>query len=164
MAPDLARRGKANMKSNYNKGFTLIELMIVVAVLAIIVAIAYPGFLGQIQKARRSDAKQALFNVVAKMEQFYQDNKGYPVGSNVSDRNIVDLGIDDDVGDGQGSDGDYHSLEGYYAVSTTGATLRFTIQAIPIGTQVDDTDCGTFSIDHLGQKSVSGTMSADRCW
>ena len=152
------------MKSKNNKGFTLIELMIVVAVLAVIVAIAYPGFLGQIQKARRSDAKQALLDVAAKLEQFYQDNKGYPVGGNVTDRNIVDLGIVDDDGDGQGNDGDYHSQEGYYAVSTTGAALRYTIQAIPIGTQAEDTDCGTFRLNHLGVKSVTGSMSADRCW
>ena len=151
------------MKRSTN-GFTLIELMLVIAILGIIAAIALPSFLGQIQKARRSDAKQALFQVAAKLEQFYQDNKGYPDGTAVSDKNIADLGYSD-----PDSDGDFDSLEGYYAVSTTGTAIRYRIQAIPISPQTDDTACYTFALNHLGKKTnweSDGTteITNDRCW
>ena len=142
------------MKSKNNKGFTLIELMIVVAVLAVIVAIAYPGFLGQIQKARRSDAKQALLDVAAKLEQYYQDNKGYPTAANMSN-----------LGYGGAT---FTSQEGYYTIGFNGVptVTTFSIQAVPVAgtSQADDTDCATFRLNHLGVKSVTGSMTADRCW
>jgi type IV pilus assembly protein PilE len=142
------------MKSKNNKGFTLIELMIVVAVLAIIVAIAYPGFLGQIQKARRSDAKQALLDVAAKLEQFYQDNKGYPTAANMAS-----------LGYGGAT---FTSQEGYYTIGFNGVptVTTYSIQAVPVAgtSQADDTDCATFGLNHLGVKSVTGSMTADRCW
>jgi type IV pilus assembly protein PilE len=144
------------MKSKNNKGFTLIELMIVVAVLAVIVAIAYPGFLGQIQKARRSDAKQALLDVAAKLEQFYQDNKGYPSTSGGDDITVLGYGSNP-----------FRSIEDYYNVSfISSSTTAYTIQAVPVAgtSQADDADCASFRLNHLGVKSVTGSMTADRCW
>ena len=142
------------MKTKQNNGFTLIELMIVVAVLAVIVAIAYPGFLGQIQKARRADAKQALLDVAARLEQYYQDNKGYPTAANMSS-----------LGYGGAT---FTSQEGYYTIGFNGVptVTTFSIQAVPVAgtTQADDTDCATFRLDHLGVRSVTGSMTADRCW
>ena len=61
------------LNNRRDKGFTLIELMIVVAVVAVIMVIAVPSFLDQVRKARRSDAKQPLMDVAAKLEQYYQD-------------------------------------------------------------------------------------------
>ena len=142
-----------------SRGFTLIELMIVIAILAIIAAIALPSFLGQIQKARRSDAKQALFNVAAKLEQYYQDNKGYPVAGD-----MTDLGY---------SAATFTSVEGYYTigfnVASPSTATTYLIEAIPTGSQTDDTDCYGFYLNHLGVKSnreADGTtvINNDRCW
>ena len=145
-----------------NKGFTLIELMLVIAVLAIIAAIALPSFLGQIQKARRSDAKQALFNAAAKLEQYYQDNKGYPTAANMD---LIYPDVDATT---------FTSLEGYYTIRFNGVptATTFSIQAVPAGAQVAETGCGagdsccgTFQLNHLGEKTVTGaTLPADRCW
>lgn len=156
-------KGKQEMKLNYNnKGFTLIELMIVIAVLAIIATIALPSFLGQIQKARRSDAKQALFDVAAKLEQYYQDNKGYPTVANM-DLLYPDVNATT-----------FTSLEGYYTIGFNGVptATTYSIQAVPAGAQVAETGCGagdsccgTFQLNHLGEKTVTGaTLPADRCW
>ena len=157
------------MKSNNtNKGFTLIELMIVVAILGVIAAIALPSFLGQIQKSRRSDAKQALFDVAAKLEQYYQDNKGYPTAANM-DLLYPDLNA-----------ATFTSLEGYYTIGFTTVGLpanldpnpsatTYLIQAIPTGSQTDDTDCYGFYLNHLGVESnreSDGTtvINNDQCW
>ena len=135
-----------------NKGFTLIELMIVVAVLGVIVAIAMPSFLEQIRKANRSDGKQALFDVAAKLEQYYQDNKGYPTASN-----MALLGY---------AGATFTSLEGYYTIGFTAVptATTYTIRAVPIAPQDEDTNCATFGLNHLGVKTITGTSSVDRCW
>lgn len=58
-------------------GFTLIELMIVVAVVGILAAIAYPSYIDHVRKARRVDAKAALTEVAQKLEAFYARNASY---------------------------------------------------------------------------------------
>jgi len=123
-----------------------------------------PSFLEQIKKARRSDAKQSLFNVVANMEQYYQDNKGYP--STAAGDDMITLGYNADP---------YVSSEGYYETSFVfSTTTTFTIEAAPIGTQAIDaashadcsgTCCGTYRLDQLGAKTVTdATLTADQCW
>ena len=134
------------------RGFTLIELMIVIVVLGIIAAIAYPSFIEQVKKARRSDAKQALLDVAAKLEVFYQDNKGYPTTASMAN-----------LGYGAAT---FTSPEGWYTVGFNGAptVTAYSIQAAPVGAQVNDTDCATYRIDQFGQKTATGTLGNDRCW
>jgi type IV pilus assembly protein PilE len=140
------------MKSN-NKGFTLIELMIVIAILGVIAAIALPSFLEQIRKARRSDAKQALFDVAAKLEQYYQDNKGYPTASNMA---LLGYG-----------GATFTSLEEYYTISfkVDPTVTTYTIQAVPVVGKGQDEDayCTSFTLTHLGEKTATGTLG-DNCW
>ena len=99
-----------------------------------------------------SDAKETLFNVAAQLEQYYQDNKGYPAGGDMSD-----------LGYGAAT---FVSLEEYYTIGFNGAptTTTYSIQAVPRGDQVNDTACATFRLNHLEQKSVTGTSTAARCW
>ena len=131
---------------NKENGFTLIELMVVIIILAVVAAIALPNFLEQTRKARRSDAKQPLFDVAAQLEQYYQDNKGYS-GYVISTTTAS-------------------SPEGYYTISFFAGptTTSYTIQAAPTGTQVKDTKCKTFRLDNLGQKTATGTLSDSDCW
>jgi len=157
------------MSKSINRGFTLIELMLVIAVLGIIAAIAYPSFIGQIQKARRADAKQALFDVAAKLEQYYQDNKGYPTVANM-DLLYPDVNATT-----------FTSVEGHYTIGFNGVptATTYSIQAVPTGAQFKDSlldpdnncdeipCCGNFRLNSLGQKSVepgTSTLPADRCW
>lgn len=142
------------MAESKNKGFTLIELMIVIVVLGVLTAIAYPSFIEQIKKARRADAKQALFDVAAKLEQYYQDNKGYPTTATMT--NIGAPGAT------------FTSLEGYYTIGFNGlpTVTTYSIEAVPVAgtTQADDTGCATFRLDHLGNKTITGTSTVDKCW
>jgi type IV pilus assembly protein PilE len=141
-----------------SKGFTLIELMIVIAILAIIAAIGLPSFLEQIKKARRSDAKQPLFDVAAKLEQFYQDNKGYPTAADMSvlyPNEVPPIGAT------------FPSPEGYYTIGFNGVptATTYTIQAVPVAGKGQDEDayCTSFTLTHLGKKTATGTLG-DNCW
>ena len=61
------------------RGFTLLELMIVVAILAIVASIAYPSYLGTVTRTTRSAAKRTLLEVANRQEQFFAENKRYAV-------------------------------------------------------------------------------------
>lgn len=123
------------------RGFTLVELMITVAIVGILAVVAYPSLNGYIQKSRRADAKTALLAVAQKMEQ-YRSLGASGVYANTKSDN------------------------GYYALSFSVVPTQtvYTIQAVPQAGQATDA-CGTFSYDQAGNKMVSGgTLTASSCW
>ena len=133
----------------HSRGFTLIELMLVVAVLAIIFSIAYPTFLDHIRKSRRSDAKAALMDAATKMERHYTQFGRY--SAILASSGILGA-----------------SPEGLYAITATitGANSQtFTLTATPqAGNDQANDKCGNFVINEAQQKTVSGSLTADECW
>lgn len=129
-------------------GFTLIELMITVAVIGLLTAVAYPSYLTQIKKSHRSDAKAALLGMAQSLERYYSEHASY-------------------VGATLGSGGVYvgTSASGYYTLTLGSLTASgFSASATPAGAQVGD-DCGNFTYDQTGTKGVSGgTLAATACW
>lgn len=126
------------------RGFTLIELMIVVAIVAILAAVAIPSYQQYIQKSRRVDAKETLTRMAALQERFFFQNSAY-----TADRS--DLG------------GEF-SPEGWYRITMPVVTdSTFTITATAIGPQRNDTRCRSFSIDQALRQTATGTDS-DNCW
>lgn len=127
-----------------NKGFTLIELMIVVAVIGILVAIAYPSFLQQVRESRRSDGHAALMTAAAMEERFFTINNQYS-------------SVIDDIGGAI-------SEEGYYTINVvvSGSGSTFTLSASGNGSQANDTGCTTLTLSHTGLKG-SSTAGSD-CW
>ena len=129
--------------SNRSRGFTLIELMIVVAIVALLAAIAVPSYARYVEKARRADAKSALLDAAQRLERCYTQNNTY-VGCPV----------------GAGLTGD-----GFYTIAAPTQTVNaFTLTAAPAGPQAGDTRCGTFTLQSDGTRAVSGSLAADRCW
>lgn len=66
---------------NLQKGFTLIELLVVVAIVAILTSVALPAYLDYVIRGKTPDATSNLANLRVQMEQYFQDNRAYIVGT-----------------------------------------------------------------------------------
>ena len=143
------------------RGFTLIELMVTVAVIGILAGIAYPSYLGYVQRANRADAKAALLENAQFLERnftevnkYHQDATGAAIGLPVtaSPRET-------------GATALYSIALDTSSASATSATT-YRLLATPVsGRSMAGDACGTFTLNHLGQKGVSGaSLSAAECW
>ena len=130
------------------RGFTLIELMIVVAIVAILVALAYPSYSDYIIKTRRKAGAACLMEAAQYMERQYTVRLSY---STVPDPNLT---CETDIADS------YSIVTG--ALTATGYTLT----AVPQGAQATrDTKCGTLGINQAGIRTKTGSASAVKdCW
>ena len=129
------------------RGFTLIELMIVVAIIAIMAAVGYPSYLSSVSKARRSDAQQLMLDIVNREEQFMLDARAYTA-------NLGDLGIskedwDCTVNTNLRCDNDFYQVS-IDLTDPTAATSDYTINAVAIGAQASEDD---LSINNTGAKT-----------
>ncbi|SRR5229473_5202241 len=148
--------------SIYNeKGFTLTELLIVVAIIGILTLIAYPTYQSQMLKTRRSDAKIALTEIANREEKFFSNSDSpHYTGTILSSPPVppnppTGLGYTSTL-----SPQSYYTLS--IAAGTTGnLTTSFvaTAKAAATGAQAGDTTCSTMTIDNTGTKApLSG------CW
>ena len=138
-------------------GFTLMEVMIVVVIIGILAAFAYPAYQDSVRKSRRSDAKAILSDVAARLEQFYQSNKSYT-------DEVTLLGYTEVAAKTAASPESYYHLTitalpaGCVADNDcTAYTLTATAQSL--GNQDEDTTCATMTLDHKGRKTP-----ASGCW
>lgn len=136
------------------RGFTLIEVIIVVVILGIIATIALPAYQDSVRKGQRSDAKAGLLDVAGRMEQFMLDRGSYTL-------DMEDLGYEDDP---------MVTTEGHYtidAAACANGTIAtcYVLTATPQNTspQSHDAACTTFVLSHSGAKSATGS-NADECW
>jgi type IV pilus assembly protein PilE len=137
---------------HYLRGFTLIELMITVAIVAILTTLAYPSYLTHIKKTRRAEAKTALLDLATRQERYFSVNNiyadtpiklGFP-GAAFPIPILV-------------------STRSYYNMSVTVGTppSTYTVTATAQGDQATDA-CGNFTLNYLGQQSNSTAEVG--CW
>ena len=135
------------MRSKQQRGFSLIELMMAVAVVGILAAIAYPSYRDQVRKSNRTEARTALSQVTQTLERCYTRNFGFtsclpsgtlPMTTTPRGAYVIDV-----------------------KSGTTITATTFTLVATPQGPQADD-KCGNFEITNANARTVTGT--ATDCW
>ncbi|MCO6413929.1 MAG: type IV pilin protein [Thiogranum sp.] len=138
------------MKLKKHNGFTLIEVMIVVAIVGILAAIAYPSYQEQVRKSRRADCAGELTLLANAMERFFTLNGAYPAtlaAANFPAQCPIDGGTP--------------SYD--FAIALDNPGPGFTVTAAPIGPQASD-KCGTLGLTHLGAQTVSTGLPLTECW
>lgn len=156
--------GHLEVRKRREGGFTLVELMMVIVVLAILVGIALPAYQDYIRKSNRAVAKGKLLELASMQEQYFGDYKVYA--------NTLDLFFsfgDAEVGVDSGyTFVDKDSTDSIYTISVTTSAvgtiqrMAYTLTAVPRtgSSQAADSHCASFSIDNTGLKTAT---HAD-CW
>ena len=141
--------GKGDNGMERYKGFTLIELMIAVAVVSILAAIAYPSYQDHLRKSRRAEAQSVLMNIGTRQQQRLLDTRNYAATA-------ASLAITVPP-----------QVTSFYTIDIAAPASTppsFTATATPQGGQTAD-KCGTLGIDHTGAKTAVKNGSAQTgCW
>lgn len=131
-------------------GFTLIELVVTVAIIGILVTIAYPAYQEQIRKGRRPEGQGALVELANVQQQFFSDN--FTFTSTLSDVGYTSA----------------TTLGGHYTLSIPVASAAgFTVKVAPIGAQAADKKCVEMTLTSTGVKAAKdtgGAVSTADCW
>ena len=131
------------------RGFTLIEIMIVVALIGILASIALSSYQSHALKTRRYAAQSCLMEQAQYMERYYTttNNPMSYTGAVLPSASCKT------------------NLASYYAFSLISASQAFTVQAVASGTQTSDTNCRTLALNQAAlQSSSSATASTTGCW
>lgn len=143
------------------KGFTLIEIMIAVAIIAIISGFAYPSYVKHVQRAKRVDAQTAVLEAAQRQEAYYIRNNSYAKDLTQLEYNATS------------SEGLYNLVMSAAPNGCTGnrtlpVCTGFEMTATPVTTkpQAQDSECQSFTVNQLGTKSAKDANNSvsTKCW
>jgi type IV pilus assembly protein PilE len=130
--------------ARHDRGFTLLELMVVVTIIAILASIAIPSYQQSVLRGRRADARVAMNNVATRLERCFTQFGAY-------DADECEIASPAD------------SPEGFYSVTVVRDAATYTLSATPQGGQAGDSACGTLAVTNTGVRSADGA-APDHCW
>lgn len=139
-----------------HRGFTLVELMVVVTVVAILAAIALPAYRDQVRRANRSEGQSMLQNAAAAQERFFSNNNTYSA-------NMTQLGF---IANPAISENGYYSVSAAACAGGVIATC-YVVTAQNQGGQEDDNRCESMTLDNRGSKGATDAGGGDttaQCW
>jgi type IV pilus assembly protein PilE len=141
-------------KATRSKGFTLIELMIVVAVIAILAIIAIPQYVEHVRKGKRSEAIEAIGDMQLREERWRADNPSY--------------GTMDQLTGSAANTTAYNNALRYYSMSVSGnSATGYTLTATRKGDLANDPRCANFTLTMaagIATKGTSDNQNVDYCW
>ena len=131
-------------------GFTLIELMIAVAIIGVLAGIGYPSYLKYVARGNRSAAQSFMLEATSRQERYLLDARQY-----APDLATLGMTVPDTVSPNYG----------VTITNVTAAPPGYVVQAAPVGNQAtNDANCGTLTIDSTGAKGASGPGGVANCW
>lgn len=140
------------------QGLFIIELMVVIAIIAILAQVVLPTYQNSVRKSARTAAKGALFDLVSRQEQYFMNNRGYAgdlAALGLSDPYYIDKMTESVAG----TDG---SRVYQISLASTTSTSYDAVATALMG-QLKDS-CGNFTMRSNGAKEVSGATGAAVCW
>ncbi len=153
-----------NLALRRQRGFTLIELMIAIAIIGILMRIAYPAYFNAVKKSRRSDAKTALTDLAQREERYLATANNYTDSAPLLGYSSGTVTASAPMSVMSGSTSFYKMSVTFTGASSTSAPA-FTATATRQGSQTTDTQCGDLSLDNFGRQTVSNaTSAAADCW
>ena len=148
-----------------NLGFSLIELMITVAIVGILAGIAYPMYMSQVLKSGRSDAKVALSDVAQRMQRCFTEQSTYKPVAPKTCKVVTDV----TSGAGITSENGFYTVK-LAAADHTATAYRLVASAVSGKVQAKDTKCVSFVLDQTGKRKATnasngtGTDNTTECW
>jgi type IV pilus assembly protein PilE len=149
----------------HQDGFTLIEMMITVAIVGILAAIAYPSYTANVQKSRRSDAQVALMEITQRQESYFLRNRSYA-------NSVTQLGYSSASPDGQYTMSIDPPSATCTGIAGANACASYVAIAIPVSSkpQSHDAACQSMTLDNRGIKrggvdrTHADADNAQTCW